>query len=157
MQGHQIGGALQFEQVVEPRRAHAALMPLLEKLPRRLQMRAERGLRIAGKNADETRRLAFDQIPRRTYADDAAFVQHDDAVTQHLGFVHVVRGHEHRLAGVAQVGDFVPQQMAHGRIETGRGFIEDEQLRIREQRAHESEPPLHATREHLDRRFALRL
>ena len=67
--------------------------------------------------------------------------QHPIANLRH--FVHVVRGPQN--AAVIRRGealDFSADQLCRGRIQRGRGFIEQQQLRMIEQRLGERSPSL---------------
>src|SRR6516164_8128938 len=63
-----------------------------------------------------------------------------------LGFVHIVCGHEKRDALSRQFEQQVPQLTARHGIDAGGGFIEEDQLRLVQQRAAECKPLLPPTR-----------
>ena len=69
------------------------------------------------------------------------------SVAQSLGFVHVVRRQQDRAAGFLEFLDEVPQLTPRLRIETGRRFVEKEQIGIADERAGEREALLLAARE----------
>ncbi len=78
---------------------------------------------------------------RRAFGHDAAGRQHRDAVGEILGLLHVVRCEEDRLAEPTQTGDDLPGSAAGGRIEPGRRLVEEDELRITDEREREVEPP----------------
>ena len=54
---------------------------------------------------------------------------HDpDPVCERRRLVHVVRGQEERHAAVAQLAQAVPDEQPRGRVEAGRGLVEEEHL-----------------------------
>ena len=77
----------------------------------------------------------------RVEGDDAA-VRHDrDAIAQLLGLVEVVRGEQDRHAAGPQSGDRIEQLEADAGIETDGGLVQEEDLRVGQQRAGDLEPP----------------
>ena len=67
-------------------------------------------------------------------------VIHDrELVAQALGLIHVVRRQQDRPAGLLEFLDQVPQLPPCLRIETGRRFVEKEQIGIADERAGERE------------------
>ncbi len=65
-----------------------------------------------------------------------------DPVGEALRLVHVVGGQEDGLAEVAQSGDHAPRLAARRRVEAGRRLVEEEQVRVADQRHADVEPPL---------------
>src|SRR5581483_11633820 len=90
-------------------------------------------LRLAG---------AARELGRRALAHDDAVAQHGDAVGELLGLVEVMRRQQNRLAQRAQVEDRVPGGAARARVEAGRRLVEEDQLRVADQREPEVEAPL---------------
>src|SRR5690348_5311995 len=69
-------------------------------------------------------------------------VDDGDAVAESLGFVHVVRGEENRAARGLEFLDEIPDLAARLRIESGRRLVEEEQIRITDDRARNRQPLL---------------
>jgi len=86
--------------------------------------------------------------------DDPPASEHRDAVGQVLGFVHVVGGQEDCLAELAQAGDDVPRGTACCRVEPGRRFVEEHDLRVADQGERDVEAPALPAREVAQPRYA---
>jgi len=67
---------------------------------------------------------------RRPFRDDQAVADHRDLVGQVLRLVHVVRGEQDRLAELRQVLNGLPRFVPGRGIESGRGLVEKQQVRI---------------------------
>ena len=80
----------------------------------------------------------------------AAFVDQHDAVAQRLNLVHLVGGHDDRLAGLALLLDHLLDQPRVDRVQPGEGFVHDDQVRFVGQRGDDLGFLLHATAEFLD-------
>src|SRR5206468_7664547 len=98
---------------------------------------------------------ACDERARRIERDDPPVVHDRDAVTQHLGFVEVVRREEHRRPAFADRADQLPQVAPRLRIEASRGLVEEEHLRLVDHRDRDRKTLALAAGELL--RFRLRL
>ncbi len=55
-------------------------------------------------------------------------VDEGDPLGQGVGFVEVLRGQQHRGAVLDEPADDVPERVAAGRIESGRGLVEEEDV-----------------------------
>ena len=92
--------------------------------------------------------MAFSRVGR-VQRDDLALDEKRDAIAQLVGLLHVVRGEDDRGAALRQVGDD-PVQVARGaRIQSARRLVEEEHLRVVEQRPREQQPLAHAGGERL--------
>ncbi len=84
--------------------------------------------------------------------DDAAVIDHGDAMRHAVGLVHVVRGEEHGDAlGLVEPLDVRPHLVAALRIEAERRLVEEEHARGVEQAARDLEPAAHPAGEGLHR------
>jgi len=70
---------------------------------------------------------------RRAGRHDLPCGQDHDPVGQRLGFVHVVRGQEDRLAEVAETGDHLPGGVPGGGVEPRGGLVQEDQLGVADQ------------------------
>ena len=95
-----------------------------------------------------------DQLARRADGDGLA-VRHDrDLVAEALGLLDVVRAHQDRDALGAQPVDQRPQLLADLRVEADGRLVEQQQLRLVQQRAGDQQAPAHAAAELVDLRLA---
>ena len=92
------------------------------------------------------RRIATEPVGR-ALGDDLAADDDRHPIGEDLGLVHVVGGEEDRLAQRPQVGDHVPGSAASRRVEPGRRLVEEEQLRVADQRQGDVEAALLAAGE----------
>ncbi len=88
-----------------------------------------------------------DQLARLAFGDFFAVVQHQQARAQALGFVHEVGGQQNRLALLQQQLQPLPHQVPRLRVQPGRGFVEQQQARVVDERARQAQAPLHAARQ----------
>ena len=95
------------------------------------------------------------ELARSPARDDLTVVHDRHAIAELLGFVHVVCRQEDRAPGPLELVDEVPELPAGLRIESGRRFVEEQEVRIADQRARQREPLLLAPGEHADARVAL--
>ena len=104
--------------------------------------RRQRGRGIAvDPQLDELATEAPQQGGRRVERDDLTRVDDRDAVAEPLRLVEVVRGQQDRhLAAGAQACDHVEQLVPDARVEADRRLVEEEHLRLREQRTRDLEP-----------------
>ena len=131
-----------------------------ERLRGQLVQRARRLVRLdddllaAGAVADLGAR-AGDQLGGLPEPDDLARDDHGDAVGELLRLVEVVRRQQHRLPEPAQRAHELPGVAARGGVEAGRRLVEEDELRVADERDPEVEPPLLPARERLHLRVAL--
>ena len=78
---------------------------------------------------------------RRALGEDPPVLEDRDAVGQRLRLVQVVRGQHDGLAEVAQRADHVPGGAPGAGIEARRRLVEEDQLRVADQREREVQPP----------------
>ena len=102
-------------------------------------------LRLAHRDERILRRAHFDQasreprldLARRAVRDDLAVEDHHEAIAL-LRFVHVVRGDEHGHAAIGgQLVNQVPEHAPSARIDAAGGLVEEQQLRLVQQRRRE--------------------
>ena len=79
-------------------------------------------------------RVAPAELVGRAERDDLAVAHDRHAVGEVLRLVHEVRRQEHGLAELAQRPDRRPRRVARGRIKAGRRLVEEDQLRVADQR-----------------------
>ena len=96
-----------------------------------------------------------DQLARSPARDDLTVVHDRHAIAELLGFVHVVRRQQDRAPGPLELVDEIPELPAGLRIESGRRLVEEQEVRIADERAGEREPLLLAAGERADPRVAL--
>ena len=77
----------------------------------------------------------------RPLGDDLPGGDHGDPVGESLGLLHVVRGEQHGLAEVPEAGDHLPGAASGGGVEAGRWLVEEDQLRVADQRQRDIQPP----------------
>ena len=81
---------------------------------------------------------------RRALGDDAAPVQHGDAVGELVGLLQVLRGQQDGHAVGDQLPDKLPRRVAAARVQAGRGLVEEDQPWPPHQRHRDVEAALHA-------------
>ena len=126
----------------------------LDPLGEAVELAVER-LLDAGREAqlgDLARRVALDQLARRALGDDLRLVHDDEPVAELLGLVHVVGRQDERHAALLEPVEAVPEQVAGLRVEAGRRLVEQQQVRLVDQRPGDRQAPLHAARQRLDLR-----
>src|SRR5207248_6132487 len=79
--------------------------------------------------------------------DQRAVIDDREPRGQPLGLVHEMRRQEDRLALRQQLSQAVPDQMARLWIETRRRLVENQELRIVDERARKRQATLHAARQ----------
>ena len=77
-------------------------------------------------------------------------VHDDEPVAQLLGLVHVVRREDERHALPLQAVEPLPDDVPRLRVEAGRRLVEQQHLRLVDERARDREAALHAARQRLD-------
>src|SRR3954468_192034 len=90
---------------------------------------------------DAIGRAARRELRRRPLRHDHAVLHDRHAVGQLLRLLEVVRREEQRLPQLAQRLDHLPGGTPGGRVEAGGRFVEEDQLRVADQRQREVEPP----------------
>jgi hypothetical protein len=98
---------------------------------------------------------AREQLPGRAGGDDAPVAEDGESVGESLGLLHVMRGQEDALAKRPQVADCLPGLAARGRVEAGRRLVEEDELRIADERERKVEASQLSARERAHARFAL--
>ena len=89
---------------------------------------------------------------RRALADDLAPAQHGDGVGDRLDFLELVRDEDDRRAAVPQLADDAEQLLGLGRGEHRRRLVQDQHVRLPDQRLDDLDPLLDADRQVLDQR-----
>src|SRR5947209_6286964 len=152
-----IGGELQVDllqrraddlEVLQPLAARQRLAGQLVQEPRRVVGdvldELARGIAVAHPHAP--RRLRA-QLARRALGEDAPALDDRHAVGELLGLVEVVRGQHHGLAQLAQRADRLPGVAPRDGVEAGGGLVEEDQLRVADEREPEVQAPHLAARE----------
>ena len=96
------------------------------------------------------RGVLVDQLPRRALGHDLRLVHDDEVVAQLLRLVHVVGRDDQRRPAPLQLVEALPQQVPRLRVEAGRRLVQDDQLRLVDERAGDRQAPLHAAGQRLD-------
>ncbi len=86
--------------------------------------------------------------------DDSAVIDHRDLVGEGIGLFQILRGQQHGRALSDERPDHAPDIVALGRIEPGRRFVEEDDIRAADERRGEVKPSAHATRVGLREAFA---
>src|SRR4051794_37809410 len=81
------------------------------------------------------------ELARRALGEDAPALDDRHAVGERLRLVEVVRREHDGLAELAQRADRLPGGAARGRVEAGGRLVEEDQLRVADQRQAEVQPP----------------
>ena len=84
------------------------------------------------------------ELRRRALGDDAAAVEHGDAVGQPVGLLEVLGGEEHGHALAGEPGHRVPHRLAAARVEADGRLVEEHDRRAADQPGGEVEPAAHA-------------
>ena len=82
----------------------------------------------------------------RAGGDDAAAVDHRDAIRELVGLFEVLGGEQHRRARVGERADDVPQLAAAAGVEARRGLVEEQHARRDDEAQREVEAAAHAAR-----------
>ena len=96
------------------------------------------------------------QLARGALGDQAAVVEYRDPVGELVGFLEVLGGEEHGDAAGHQAADDLPHGAAAARVKPGRRLVEEDDLRVADQRHRQVQLPAHAAgvgRHELARRF----
>ena len=94
---------------------------------------------------------ALEERLRGTGHDEAPGVDHDDVIADVLHVVEQVRGHQHGDAEGPQAADQGEHLLPPERVETGRGLVEEHQLRIADEGLGKLRALAHAGGEAADR------
>ncbi len=84
------------------------------------------------------------QSAGRIQGDDAAVVDDRDAVAQRIGFEHVMGGQQDGLLFRLQVQDHLAELARPDRVQAEGGFIQEQDVRVVQQRARHVQALLHA-------------
>ena len=76
----------------------------------------------------------------------------DETVAELFGLVHVMRGQDEGDPASLELVEPLPQQMSGLGVEAGRGFVEQEQVRLVDEGTGNGEAALHAARQRVDLR-----
>ena len=99
----------------------------------------------------------LDQCARRITGDHPAAVHDGDAITQLLGFFHIVGRQDDRRLLVADVADRLPEGAPGGWIEPGRRLVEERDPRRIDERQSDGQSLLLPSGEGVDARATLLL
>ena len=94
--------------------------------------------------------ILSDQLAGRSRGNHAAVVHDGEAAAQALSLIHEVRGEKYGFALRDQLPQALPDQVPRLRIETCRGFVEKNQVRIVDQRARQRQASFHSTGQRAD-------
>ena len=72
---------------------------------------------------------------------------HEDCVAKPLGNIHIVCGEDHGGAGLSHLKDRLPQDLHVDRVQPAEGFVQDQQLRLRDDGGDELNLLRHAFRQ----------
>jgi len=95
------------------------------------------------------------KLTRSPSGDDLTVVHDRHAIRETLGFFHIVCRQEDRAAGALELVDEIPELPAGLRIEPRRRFVEEQEVRIADERAREREALLLSPGEYSDPRVPL--
>src|SRR3954470_583107 len=104
---------------------------------------------------DAVARRARAEPGRRPHLEDPPLLDDRHAVAQRLGLVEVVRRQQHRLAEVLQRADRRPGVAPRGGVESRRRLVEEDQLRVADEREREVQAAKLAAGERAGQRVAL--
>ena len=96
----------------------------------------QRGEVLVGKAVDSVEadrslvEAAADELVDGPQLEDPAVIHDRDPIAQDLRLLHVVGGQEHGPPVGLQSPDDVPQRPPRGRVEAGRRFVEEDELRV---------------------------
>ena len=106
---------------------------------------------LAVPHVPDLRRLDVpDQVGGRSLTDDHAVAEHRDAIGELLRLVEVVRREQDRRAERPERADQLPRGAARGRVEARGRLVEEDELRVPDERDAEVETTLLPSRERLD-------
>ena len=107
---------------------------------RSCRSRGERVDRVTiDSDLDDLAAEAGQQRGGRVERDDPTLGHDRDAVAQLLGLVEVVRGQQDRHLPSAETGDVVQELEADARVQADRRLVEEQDLRVRQQRTRDLE------------------
>ena len=89
----------------------------------------------------------LEQVAGRIERDDAARLEHGDAVAQLLGLLQVVRGEHDGVAVAVQAADELPQPLAQADVHPGGRLVQHDHRRPVHQRLRDQHAALHAARQ----------
>ena len=94
--------------------------------------------------------MLVDELARRPLGHDLRLVHDNEVVAQLLRLVHVVGRDDERRAAPLQLVEPLPKQVARLRVQAGGGLVEDDEVRLVDERASDRQAPLHAAGQGLD-------
>ena len=94
--------------------------------------------------------MLLDEHMRWPLGDDAAAVHDHEAIAELLGLVHVMRGQDQGDAVALELEQPLPQQVASLGIEARGRFVQQQDLRVVDQRPGDGEPPAHSSGQGVD-------
>src|SRR5579864_6596096 len=90
--------------------------------------------------------MAGDELGFVLQRDELTVIDDADAVAQCLNFLKIVRRHENRHATRIDGLEKIPQLQTQLDVHACRGFVQDQQAWLVDERACQRETPLHAAR-----------
>ncbi len=102
--------------------------------------------RVVGGAQPVARSALAAQVRERALVDDAPAIDDRDAVAQFLHLRELVAGEQHRDAFAGEAADQLAHVAHAGRVEAGRGLVEDQQARAPQQRRGDPQPLAHPMR-----------
>src|ERR1700739_3874334 len=101
------------------------LTALFECRPIWREMGAEQLFGFKQEIADETRCIFIDQFSGGSHRDNSAVIEDHDAITEHLGLMHIVGSYQNGLT-VVSIPDYpFPNQVSDRWVQTGGWFVEN--------------------------------
>jgi hypothetical protein len=88
-----------------------------------------------------------DELLGFAFYEDQAMINDDEPVTQLRGLLHVMRGQENGNAPFSELFEPVPYLVPGLRVEAGRGFIQDQKVRIIDEGTSQNEATHQSARE----------
>ena len=107
-------------------------------------------VRIEAQLEDLWGAVPLDQLTRGSLGGEPAVVHDHQPVAQLLGLVHVVRGQDQRDAALLEPEQPVPHHVPGLRVQAGGGLVEDQDLRLVDERAGDGQAALQAAGQRVD-------
>ena len=118
--------------------------------PSSLPSSASRAASVKRSSSTSLVACCVDELARRALGHDLRLVHHHEVVAQLLRLVHVVGGDDERRPAALQLVEPLPEEVPRLRVEAGGRLVEDDELRLVDERAGDREAPLHAAGQRLD-------